>query len=300
MIDLNDYFYFAQVVEKQGFTAAADALGLPKSRLSRHVRQLEERLEVRLIQRTSRHFAVTDFGQTFYYHARKLLDEMENAESEIRRKKNSLVGQVSISCSIGIAQFALNDLITQFLSDNPGVNIAQQVANQHTNLIEQGIDLAIRAHSGNLPDSSLIQRSLARVTWHLYAAPAYLESLGTPEAPEDLADLHSLDLGWRAKPEKWQLTHNHGATAEINHQPRLWSEDMGTLKHAACRGLGVVALPDYTVASELASGQLQCVLPEWVADDATVSLVTPSRVGSNPTVQALVSFLISEFPKAVS
>ncbi|HBA35271.1 MAG TPA: LysR family transcriptional regulator, partial [Gammaproteobacteria bacterium] len=115
MIDLNDYFYFVHVVEKRGFSPAARALNMPKSRLSRHVSQLEERLDTRLIQRTSRQFKVTETGRVFYQHARALIDEMEAAEAAIQSRKASLSGRVTMSCSVGVAQFAIKELVCEFL-----------------------------------------------------------------------------------------------------------------------------------------------------------------------------------------
>ena len=174
MIDLNDYFYLVHVVEKQGFTQAAKALNMPKSRLSRHIAKLEDRLDTKLIQRTSRQFNVTETGQIFYRHARVLLDEMEAAEEAIQSRKTSLSGRVTLSCSVGVAQFAIKDLLLQFLLDHPKVDLVQQVTNQNIDLVSSGIDIAIRGHTEPLPDSSLVQRHLASVSWHLFASPNYL------------------------------------------------------------------------------------------------------------------------------
>ena len=151
MIDLNDYFYFVHVVEKQGFSPAAAALNMPKSRLSRHVSKLEERLDIQLIQRTSRQFKVTESGQIFYQHARALLDEMEAAEAAIQTRKTTLNGRVALSCSVGVAQFAIKDLLLKFLCMHPKVQLVQQVTNQSIDLVASGIDLAIRAHSESPP-----------------------------------------------------------------------------------------------------------------------------------------------------
>lgn len=131
MIDLNDYFYFVHVVEKQGFTPAARALNMPKSRLSRHVSKLEERLDVKLIQRTSRQFNVTESGQIFYQHARALLEEAEVAEAAIQSRKTALSGRVTMSCSVGVAQFAIRELVLQFLADHPKVELVQLFASPH-------------------------------------------------------------------------------------------------------------------------------------------------------------------------
>ena len=112
-VDLNDYYYFVHVVEKGGFTRAADALGIPKSRLSRHVVQLEDRLDTILIQRTTRQLRITELGEAFYQHARAAVDQVEFAEAELKRKKNTLTGKVTLSCSVGVAQFALKELVAR-------------------------------------------------------------------------------------------------------------------------------------------------------------------------------------------
>ena len=115
-MDLNGLYYFVHVVEKQGFAPAGRALGIPKSRLSRGIRQLEEQLNIRLIQRTSRQFQVTDAGNAFYRHARAALDEVEAARAALERRRNSLSGKIRIGCSVGMAQYALKEIVSRFLS----------------------------------------------------------------------------------------------------------------------------------------------------------------------------------------
>ncbi|MDX1555621.1 MAG: LysR substrate-binding domain-containing protein [Xanthomonadales bacterium] len=298
--DLNDYFYFVHVVEKRGFSAASEALGIPKSRLSRHIRQLEERMDARLIQRTTRQFNVTELGEIFYGHARAVVDETEKAENAVRRKKNLLSGNVTISCSVGVAQFALKPLIAQFLSENPLVNVSQQVTNQNIDLVAAGVDLSIRGHSGPLPDSSLIQRQLAQVEWQLFAASDYLD--GHPELahPSDLDKHQTLSLGWQSPHGQWNLHKQSGEKLTVDITPRLKSDDMATLKHAAARGAGIVALPAYTCRDEIENGQLQRVLPLWHAGAAQLSLVTPSRKGQPQSVIALQDFLLAEFANIVA
>ncbi len=298
--DLNDYFYFVHVVEKQGFSAAAEALGLPKSRLSRHIRQLEERVDARLIQRTTRQFNVTELGEAFYTHARTVVDEMERAESAVRRKKNRLSGNVSISCSVGVAQFALKDLLARFLAENPLVTISQQVTNQTVDLVAAGIDLSIRGHSGPLPDSSLIQRPLAHVEWQLFAASSYEDENGTLLDPADIDNHQTLALGWQSPHGKWNLEGQSGEKTSAPISPRLKSDDMSTLKHAAANGAGIVALPAYTCRAELESGQLTRILPNWHAGVAQLSLVTPVRKGQRQSVVALQEFLLTAFASAVA
>ena len=291
MIDLNDYYYFVQVVEKKGFTAAASVLNMPKSRLSRHVSKLEERLDVKLIQRTSRQFHVTETGQIFYQHARVLLDEMEAAEAAIESRKTTLNGRVTMSCSVGVAQFALKELITQFLLENPKVDLVQQVTNQSVDLVSSGIDIAIRGHIEALPDSSIIQRNLCTVSWHLFASPSYLKKTGTPKTPYDLYKRQSLKVGWQPNAGHWTLEDSDGLKTAVPFSPQLCSDDMSTLKKAAVEGLGIVSLPAYTCRNEFKNESLVRVLPNWISGKAQLSLLMPSRKGISPSVRALGDYL---------
>lgn len=298
--DLNDYFYFVHVVEKQGFSAASEALGLPKSRLSRHIRQLEERIDARLIQRTTRQFNVTELGETFYAHARTVIDEMEKTENAVRRKKNLLSGNVTISCSVGVAQFALKELLARFLAENPLVTVSQQVTNQNIDLVATGIDLSVRGHSGPLPDSSLIQRPLAQIEWQLFAASSYEDEHAALVDPSDIDNHKTLALGWQSPHGRWILETQSGEKFAVNITPRLKSDDMSTLKHAAASGAGIVALPAYTCREELEGGQLRRVLPNWHAGAAQLSLVAPTRKGQPQAVVALQDFLLAELADIVA
>lgn len=299
IMDMNSYFFFVHVVEKKGFAPAGRALNIPKSRLSRHVSQLEDQLGVRLIQRTSRQFKVTDVGEAFYKHARKAVDEIETANAVIEQSSNIVTGKVRVSCSVGMAQFVLSQLVVRFLKEYPKVEIVQQVTNQSVDLIDSGVDMAIRGHSAQLPDSTLIQRRLASVTWGLLASPSYLETAGNPITPEELDEHTGLKLGWQPEAGHWVLEAADGSTFSKPYRPRLCSEDMGTLKQAATAGLGIVDLPLYTCREELRAKRLVRVLPDWSAGEADISLLMPSRQGVPPAVSLFASFLREELPKVV-
>lgn len=300
MIDLNDYFYFVHVVDKKGFSAAARILGVPKSRLSRHIARLEDRLQVKLIQRTSRQFKVTETGLIFYRHAKVVVDEVRVAEAAIQTRRDILSGRVVLSCSVGVAQFAIQDLVIEFLRTNPRVELVQQVTNQNIDMVSSGIDLAIRGHTGQLPDSSVIQRYLATVSWHLFASPDYLASHGQCETPHDLAKRQCLKVGWQ--PESlgyWDLSDETDAQVTVPISPYLSSDDMGTLKQAAIDGLGIVSLPTYTCRTEIDSGALVRVLPKWVSGKAQLSLLTPSRRAQSSSVKAFCQFLVDNLQARV-
>ncbi len=299
-IDLNDYYYFVHVVEKGGFSRASESLGIPKSRLSRHIVQLEERLDTVLIQRTTRQSKVTELGEIFYQRARQAIDQVELAEAELKRKKHALVGQVTISCSVGVAQFALKQIITRFMTDNPQVTVLQQVTNQNIDLVAAGVDMSIRGYTDPLPDSTLIQKSLAVVEWNIFASPKYQIDNTPIEVPADIHKQQTLTLGWQSPEGSWSMEHKSGAKENIRISPRLKSEDMSTLKEAASEGLGVVALPAYVCRDELASGKLVRVLPEWHVGQAKLSLIMPRRSGFAAPVAALQEFLQGELADFVA
>lgn len=295
-VDLNDYFYFVHVIEKKGFTAAASALNMPKSRLSRHVAQLEERLGVRLLQRTSRHVAATDEGTSFYHHARKLVDAMELAEAAMDNRSGRLSGKVVISCSTGVAQFVLLDILTEFARQHPDVLIEQRVSNTMVDLIAESVDIAIRGHSGELPDSSLIQRSVARVDWPLYCSPDYLNDIERLDTPYDLARCRFLKVGRASAKDAIPLRHKDGLRTHQNTRIVLCSEDMSTIRQAAINGLGVTALPDYVCATAVQNAQLVRVLPDWISQSANLSLLMPSRLGVPAHTKALAEFIREKLP----
>lgn len=299
-MDLNDAFYFVQVVEKRGFAAAGRALGIPKSRLSRHVRQLEERLGARLLQRSSRRMAITEIGQEYYDHARAALDRIEAAEVAVQRRTNALEGRVALSSSVGMAQFGLAQIVPRFLVENPKVVLVQQVSNRMVDLLEGGIDLAVRGQIDSLPDSSLIQSRIARVPWHLFGGAEYLDRAGRPETPDALMQHVGLCLGRRSGKGRWTLTGPDATTASVPYQIRVASDDMSTLKQATIAGLGLVALPAYVCRAEVESGTLERVLPAWSAGAPQISLLMPSRQGVPPAVEAFAAFLRTELPAVVT
>ncbi len=299
-MDLNDAFYFVQVVEKGGFSAAARFLNIPKSRLSRRVRLLENDLGVRLLQRTSRIVTTTEIGEEYYRHARDALSRFETAEATVRRRTNTIGGTVTVSCSVGMAQFGLNQSLPRFLQDNPGVTVVQRASNQMEDLIKGGIDVAIRGHMATLPDSSLIQVRLARVEWHLFGSPEYVGASASVDEPAALADQTALVLGRPRETHQWLLTDESGQTASVPCNVRFASDDMSTLKNAAEMSLGLVALPSYVCRSEIEAGTLVRVLPNWTAGRPQISLLIPTRRGMLPAVEAFLDWVKQDLPAALA
>lgn len=298
--DLNDYYYFVQSVDHGGFSATGRALDIPKSTLSRRVIALESRLGVRLIERTSRRFVLTDVGRDFYRHAQAMLIEADAAEEVVTRRLAEPSGTIRLTCSIGMARF-LADPLMRFLAAHPKVNLVQMTTNRYVDLVEEGFDIGVRGHSRPLPDSRLIQRRLTPTPWHAFAAPGHLDREGTPEQPQELAQHAAVALGTRSDEAAWHLHTDSGEEVVVPFVPRLRSDDLETLKTAAIAGLGLVSLPAYLARDEVSQGRLRRILPTWVTQSgAEVTLLTPSRRGQLPSVRALIDFLVAKFPQIVS
>ncbi|WP_423200478.1 HTH-type transcriptional regulator PgrR [Cupriavidus sp. H19C3] len=301
VLDLNDFFLFVQVVDRGGFTAAGRTLQVPKSTLSHRMQQLEGNLGVRLLNRTSRRFGMTDAGQEFYRHAVAMLREAELAETAIRCRLSDPTGTVRCTAGVATMQFAMSDIITSFLQQFPKVDIVAHATDRTIDLVGENYDVAVRAHSDPLPDSNLVQRTLAPAPWFLFAGAAYLDTHGAPETPQDLQRHASLFMMRGGVAPVWRLRHASQAKDEtvIPLTPRLVSDDMVGLQQAAIQGLGVVALPGYVCRPAVRSGALRRVLPQWIAGDSTITALIPYRQGLLPSVRAFLDHLAAEFPKAV-
>lgn len=294
MQDLNDLYYFVQIVDHGGFAAAGRALGLQKSKLSRRIALLEERLGVRLIQRSTRHFSVTEIGQEYYGRCLAVLVEAESAQLVIERVRAEPRGVIRMSCPTALLNFQFGALIARFMMQNPRVEIHLESTNRHVDVIGEGFDLAVRVRFPPLEQSDLVMRKLDDSTQCLVASPALLKERKPPETPGDLASWPSLDLGPPQRQHNWHLEHSDGGTALVPHTPRLVTDDMAVLREAALEGVGIVQLPTMMIWNDVRSGHLVQVLPRWTPKSWIIYAVFPSRRGVLPSLRALVDFLAAE------
>jgi DNA-binding transcriptional LysR family regulator len=301
VLDLNDFFYFVQVVDRGGFTAAGRTLRVPKSTLSHRIQQLESNLGVRLLNRTSRRFGVTDAGDEFYRHAVTMLREAELAEGAIRHRLNEPTGTLRCTAAVATMQFAMRDLLPDFLARHPNLSVVAHATDQFVDIVGENFDVAIRAHSDPLPDSTLVQRALTPAPWFLFAGAVYVDANAALDSPRDLANHPSLFMMRSGISPVWRLRRSGGRKQEVvvPLKPRLLIDDMLSLKQAAISGLGIVALPGYVCRHEMQSGALRRVLPGWTAGDSTLTALMPYRQGLLPSVRAFVDHLAAELPKAV-
>lgn len=295
MQDLNDLYYFVQVVEHGGFASASRAIGVPKSKLSRRVAELEARIGVRLIHRSTRSLAVTDLGRAYYDHCAAMVVEAEAAQETIDRSIAEPQGLVRVSCPPGLLCFIVGDLLTAFMAAHPQVRVELEASGRRVDVVREGFDLAIRVRFPPIEDSDLSQRLLSRSPQRLMASPALFERVARPSVPGDLHGLPSLDWERPGAGHVWCLEGADGASTRIDHRPRLVTDDLVTLRRAALAGLGIVQLPMLVAASDIAEGRLVDVLPHWVPRDGVVQAVFPSRRGLLPAVRQLIDFLADNF-----
>jgi DNA-binding transcriptional LysR family regulator len=298
MQDLNDLFYFSIVVEKNGFAAAGRALDIPKSRLSRRISQLEERLGVRLLQRSTRRFAVTEAGQRFYRHCQAVIAEAQAAEEAVAQLTSEPRGLVRVSCPVSITQNAMAGIVPPFLAKYPQVKLLLLSTNRRVDLINEGVDVAVRVRFRLDSDADLVVRTFGVSHALLVASPAYLEAHGRPTQPEELsshATISIAELEWQS----WELSGPEGRTFKFDHQPKLMCGDFPLALSAAKQGLGIALLPESVCCNALKTHELEAILPQWSPPQGIVHCVYPSRRGVLPAVRVLIDWLAEKLPEAI-
>jgi len=282
-----DMRIFAQVLEAGSFTAAADRLGMSKQSVSRRLMQLEERLGVRLLNRSTRRLDATPLGQHYYQSALRLLGEVQQVEHDISGQAQALRGTLRLSAPLSFAMSHLGCLLTEFLQLHPQVDVEVDLSDRAVDLIGEGYDLALRI--GALEDSSLIARRIASVERLYCASPAYLQARGVPLKPEDLAGHDCLPYG-HSRQVQWQFRQGGKAQA-IQVTGRMRANNGELLRDAAIAGMGVTYLPTFIVGQALADGRLVNVLEEWTPPALQLSAVYPQHRQVARPVQGFVSFL---------
>ena len=291
MQDLNDLLFFAEVVDRGGFAAAGRALNLPKSKLSRRVAELEARLGVRLLQRTTRKLSLTQAGEIYHRYCVAMREQAEAADEAVAHVQTEPRGTVRITCPLTLAHTTIGPLLPRFLAAHPQVRIEMQVANRVVDLVEEGVDVALRVRS-NLDDSgSLVARNLGETKGVLVASPQLLQRFGAAQDVESLRNLPTVAMSAADGRASWHLLGPRGAEFELQHHPVYTADDLFTLKFAVLQGTGMSVLPDYLCSEELRRGELVPVLPGWAPRVGMVLAVFPSRRGMVPAVRRLIDFL---------
>lgn len=294
--DLNDLYYFAMVAQHGGFSAAGRALGVPKSKLSLRVLQLEKRLGALLFHRSTRSIQLTEVGTRFLEHCRNLVHEAEAAQDAIDLSADGPTGLVRISCPAAAAEIYLAPWMSQFMEQNPRVQVQIRATDQPMDLISDSVDVALRLRPESRLDPELVTRRYGTSRRILVASPRYLKRVMPLQSVVDLERVDTLSLSEEAPTQQWELLHSNGDAQVIQVRPRLMVGVWSLALQAACDGEGVALLSSLGCRPSLECGQLIQVLPQWSARELVVHAVFPTRRGMVPAVRALLDFLAEKLP----
>lgn len=290
MLNLNDLQVFVQVVDYGGFTAASRATKLPKQTLSKRVAELERRAGVRLIQRTSRSFTVTELGRELYRHAAAMVVEAEAAESVILGRLAEPSGSVRITASVPAVQRQLAPLLPRIATAYPKIRIVLHASDRFVDIVQEGYDIALRSHAAPLPDSDLVQRRVSTEYFWLVASPSYSRDRDL-EDPDRIAGLDGIFSGQGET--GWTLSNAEGKTRAVTLAQRYVSNEGAGILAAVLAGLGIASLPAFMCEEQVRAGALVRVAPAWTAGEIATTLIMPTRRGLLPSVR-IVADLVAE------
>jgi DNA-binding transcriptional LysR family regulator len=278
-----------QVVRSGSFTAAADKLNLSKSVVSKYVTRLEDRLEARLLNRTTRRLSLTEVGQAFYQRSQRGLAEIEEAESEVSRLQGEPRGELRLSSPMSFGILHLAPSLPAFQQRFPDLSVDMVLDDRRTDLVEEGFDLAIRI--GELPDSTLVARRLGPCRHVVCGSPEYFARHGVPQSPQDLADHPALTYRYQDAPSEWRLVDRDGNYHQVAIDSRLQMNNSLAVREALLKGAGVTLTPSFVVGADIRAGRLKAVLTEYRALEVSIYAVYPQRKHLSPKVRAFVDFL---------
>jgi len=294
LTDLDDFYCFALVVEHGGFSAAERATDIPKSKLSRRVYNLEERLGVRLIQRSSRHFAVTEIGMNVYRHAQVMMNAAQAAHDLVDHLSVKPRGVIKVTVPVDIAQNQLTKILPDFLKLYPEIRVQLIISNRRFDVINEGIDIALRVRSNLDDDPSLVIRQFSTIEQHIFASQAYLNEYGSIKKPEDLSQHRILSLADDHLDQQIILHNKENQQEKVKVNPVIMASNLLMLANLASQNCGVALLPD-TIASEyVRTGELVRILPDWKAPHGIFHAVYPSRRGQLPAVRVFIDYLVEQ------
>lgn len=289
MEPLGDIACFVEVVRRGSFTAAAEKLGLTRSAISKQVARLENRLQARLLNRTTRRLSLTEVGQTFHASARRGLQEIADAEAAVTALQAAPRGtlQLNVPMSFGILHIA--PAIADFLDCFPEVQVDVRLDDRKLDLVEAGFDLAIRI--GELPDSSLVARAICPCPLVACAAPAYLKRRGRPATPDDLRRHDVLLYSYSDAPSQWIFTGRSGHTISVPVNGRVRMNNSLALREVLLAGAGITVTPRFVVEADLRAGRLTALLQDHRLRELAVYAVYPERRHLSPKVRAFIDFI---------
>jgi len=289
-----DLRVFAAIVENGGFSAAARTLNAPKSTISRQLAGLETRIGARLFERSTRRLRLTEAGHVLAAYARRIGEEIDNAEAAMEALRERPRGLLVVSAPYSFVLHVLGPRLDLFRAACPEVRLSLIPSAQAADFFSDGVDVVIRI--GEIGAPSLIAKKLGEAPLVLVAAPSYLSRRGEPATPGKLQGHSLIELRSRAAGDGWALTHDNGETTMVAVDPVIATPEPGVALDLAERGHGVAVAPLLYAAHKIAAGSLVRVLPEWRRGERAISAVYPSRRLLTPKLRAFLDFAAAAMP----
>jgi len=287
--DLNDMMVFLTVVEAGSFTLAAERLGIPKANVSRKVSRLEKRLNITLLERSTRSQHLTEAGQRFLIHCKRIHEELDLATACVSELQHGYTGRLKIGASVSTGHFILKPALSQFLKQFPDLNVQLNLLNRRVDFIEEGFDVVIRI--GELEDSSLVAKKLGCVERNLYVSTSYAKENGLPDIVDELQRHQIITINPLTNDHRLQLVSKNGQRFALSSLPRLLVDDFAMLKQSVLDGIGIAALPSYMCQSEVEQGKLSQILLDWGLPTLDVFALYPKNRSKLPKVKAFLDFV---------
>jgi DNA-binding transcriptional LysR family regulator len=286
---------FVQVAELGSLSRAAESLGLSNAAASRHLASLEQRLAARLVQRNTRRLFLTDVGESFYRRCKPLLGELRDAESAVNEAVLKPTGLLRVTASLSFSMIVIAPLLPEFHARYPDLNVEIVVSNRYTDLLDSGIDVAIRNREFE-SDSAITVRRLAETKRVLAASPQYLQRHGTPRTPDELAQHRLLIYNLANQPHQLRFT-RHGAVTTVPIGGLLEANDGQVIRAAALKHLGILIQPMYIIHEDVVAGRLVPLLQDWELPRLTINIAYPTRRHLPAKVRCFVDFLVEQFER---
>jgi DNA-binding transcriptional LysR family regulator len=288
---------FVAVVDSGSFVRAAEAINGSKAAVSRLVADLERRLSVRLLNRTTRKLSLTDDGKLFYIRCADLLNALDEAESELNMRTGEASGHLRVTAPVTFGNNLLAPLWGEFLAQHPKVSLDVSLSDRTADLVEEGLDLAVRI--SRAPHPVLIARQLATTRMVLCASPQYLQAHGTPARPEDVARHEVISYTYWSSRDEWEFVRADGVVETVKTRPRLHANSGDTCVAAALRHRGIIMQPDFLLYDALRAGSLVRLLPDYQAVELGIYAVYASRRQLPLKLRYLIDFLVESFQTPV-
>lgn len=292
---VGEMIVFARVVDDGGFSAAARQLNLSPSAVSKQITRLEDRLGVRLLTRTTRRLNVTEEGDSYYHRVKRILADIEEAEQAVSASKSLPRGNLRLSVSNAFGQERLIPILPRFLAQYPEVTIEVIMTDAVVDLVELGIDLAVR--QGRLANSAMVARKICDARRLIVATPDYLKRFGTPKTPDDIASHNCLAFAGHPSLNDWHFKNADGRDQTIRIAGNFLANNGEAVYKMALAGLGLAKLSDFLLGDDVAEGRLVPVLTDYLDEEVTpIHVVYPDPRHLSPKVRVLIDFLVANAP----